>query len=127
MITLLATAILATSPVKPPAVDVQVVINETSVAQAAGDQAVGLLKEKGYRVAPTALAGDPPKKKLKAAQRVLKLEVMKPSTCYVTAILTANDSGKTLFSWQTQNDADACPDQIKKAIEAMSAKAPPLK
>jgi hypothetical protein len=127
MVALFLAMVLTASPAKAPTVDVQVVINETAVAQSAGDQAVALLKEKGYQVAPAALAGDPPKKKLKGARRILKLEVLKPSTCYVTATLTAQDTGKTLFTWQTQIDADPCPDQIRKAIEAMAAKAPPAK
>lgn len=127
MLTLVLATLLSASPSKAPPVDIQVVVNETTVAQSAGDQVIGLLKQKGYRVAATALTGDPPKKKLKGAQRILKLDVMKPSTCFVTATLTANDTGKSLFVWQTQNDADSCADQISKMTESLSGKVPPLK
>ncbi len=105
--------------------DVLVVINETDVAASAGEQAIGLLRSRGYAVGDKAHVGELGAKKRKKFKRVVKLEVLRPRTCYVHAQMIDAATEKTLVAWQTMNDAEPCPEQIKRAVEALAAKVPP--
>lgn len=126
MIALLLVLLLGDAPAKEAPPELQVVINETTVASDAGTLAITLLKGKGYSVASKPIVGDVSARAKKKVKRLLKLEVMKPATCYVMATLS-EAGGKTLFTWQTQNDAETCADQVKKVIEAIATKFPPSK
>lgn len=124
----LPTALLISSLTlaRPPAVhELQVVFNETDSAKKVAPKVLELLAEKGYDLSPKAVFGE--LKSKKTARVALKLEVLKPSTCFVAASAVDLPAAKEIWAWQTRNDKAPCAEQVRDAVESFALKRPPEK
>ena len=105
--------------------ELQVVFNDTDSALKVGPRAIELLKEKGYDLTAKPIYGELRNKN--AARVALKIDVLKPASCFVSATAEELPAGKGIWTWQTRNDKAKCEAQVQEAIEAFFAKFPPAK